>query len=332
MPDPCKPEGNTYHSRQTTMARIKQEPLYQKEYNKNDPKMSGDDIGRLWFWSLFLGVIILVLILTPSLVTAFKLGLHEGRCTVVNYGIEEFKSNEYDKSVEMVVEKSYWKIHWQVYYNSVDNNPRVQNKFNEPGYIWNKEKKLYESKEVAMSELEKYGINQVYECSLYQKNYQNDDRVYNADWAEWGYMMAPGYIVAIFAGSLVFTVWLGVLLYCVYDQYCRGCCDGCRNDIEKGYKDTIEKVEEKIESIKNNGVKDKYPEVKVVEKKEDTTEESSSEEDTADTTEESSSEEDSISFDSAFNTEEEEERKEQNKHNLNVAMEKLREYCRLREY
>jgi hypothetical protein len=126
--------------------------------------------------------------------------------------------------------------------------------------------------------------------------------------------MAPGYIVAIFAGSLVFTVWLGVLLYCVYDQYCRGCCDGCRNDIEKGYKDTIEKVEEKIESIKNNGVKDKYPEVKVVEKKEDSTEESSSEED-------------SISFESAFNTEEE-ERKERNEHNLNVAMENLREFCR----
>jgi hypothetical protein len=289
-----------------------------REY-KNKPKMSCDDIGFLWFWSIFIGCIILLTTLLPSFLTASNLGLHEGRCTVVNYGIEEFKSNEYDKSVEMVVEKSYWKIHWQVYYNSVDNNPRVQNKFNEPGYIWNKEKKLYESKEAAMSELEKYGINQVYECSLYQKNYKNDDRVYNADWAEWGYMMAPGYIVAIFAGSLVFTVWLGVLLYCVYDQYCRGCCDGCcdgcRNDIEKGYKDTIEKVEEKIESIKNNGVKDKYPEVKVVEKKEDSTEESSSEED-------------SISFDSAFNTEEEEERKERNEHNLNVAMEKLREYSR----
>ncbi|MEX0597007.1 MAG: hypothetical protein WD512_10960 [Candidatus Paceibacterota bacterium] len=302
MPDPCKPEGgnSTYHSRQVSMARIKQAE-HPRVYNQKK-KMSRDDLRRLFFISLLVGFVILfVTVLTSSLAAAGS-GLHKGRCTVINYGLEEFKSNEYDKSVEMVVEKSYWKIAWLIYYNSVENNPRVQNKFNEPGYIWDKEKKLYDSREMAIGELEKYGINQVHKCSLYQKNYQDNDRVYTAEWVEWGYMMAPGYIVSIFTVLFVFTVWLGLLFYVIYDQYYRGCCDGCCNDIEKGYKDTIEKVEGKIESIKQNGVKEKYPEVKVVEKEEEST--------TTTSTTTTTSEDESTTFDSAINTEEEEKEAE----------------------
>jgi hypothetical protein len=280
-------------------------------YSKNEPKMSRRDKQGCVFINLFAAYIIGMMFIVPGGFLGNAEQLHKGNCMVVNYGLEEKKANVYDENSEIWVEKSKWKIWWYVYYNSVE-KPRFENKLNEAMIVWNpEEEELYDSIEVAKSKLEKYNLKGTYQCSLYGDNHvrYDDYNIYQATRVEFEYMIADGYIVAIFGGSLICFMWIVSLCYYLYDQYCRGCCDGYKNDIEKGYKGTIEKVE----SIKQKGVKDKYPEVKVVEK---------------DSTEESSSEEDSSIFDSAMNTEEEEKRKEQLQHKLNVAMEKVREYCR----
>lgn len=171
-----------------------------------------------WYVFVFLGAFVILILFAATGLASGSSGreyLYKGQCTVVNYGLEEIRSNMFDQQSKMWGITSVWKIYWLVYYSSLQ-YPRIQSAINEVAIIANPNQELYSTKDLAQEILHRYSINNTYICGLYIPHVAVDNNnVYKANVLEWNYRdLTDGYIVAIFGGVLSFVVcYIGLMMF-----------------------------------------------------------------------------------------------------------------------